>query len=83
MSASIIQVVSTNLTIRFEQINVSVLRILKHSDGTSHRHIIHLPRDGMKSADPLELRQLKMQGWTTRIDSLGSETTSMGLPALH
>jgi hypothetical protein len=27
----------------------------------------------MKSADPLELRQLKIQGWKTKIDSLGSE----------
>jgi hypothetical protein len=49
MSASIIQVVYTNLTIRFEQISVSVLRILKHSFGSSHRHIIHLPQIHLNS----------------------------------
>jgi hypothetical protein len=59
MSVSTIQFVSTNLKNRFEQMGVSVCA-LKRSDGSRDRRRILLPRNGTKSVDPLELRQLKM-----------------------
>jgi hypothetical protein len=82
MRASIIQVVPTNLTNRFEQIGVSA-RVLKRSDGSWHRRRIPLPWNGAKSVDPLELGQLKMQRWTAKVDSirsrLGSENEFDGI----
>jgi hypothetical protein len=84
MSASIIQFVSTDLTNRFEQISVSV-RVLKRGDGSRHRRRNSLSRNGTRSVDPLELRQLEMQGWTTKVNSiaarLGSENEFDGVPS--
>jgi hypothetical protein len=75
-ASSTIQFVSTNLTNRLEQIGVSV-RVLKRSDGTSrHRRRIPLPRNGTKSVDSLELRQLEMQGQATKVDSIGAKLGS-------
>jgi hypothetical protein len=59
MSASIIQIVSTNLTNRFEQIGVSV-RVLS-SATVADTNAGPAPRIGTKGVDPLDLRQLKMQ----------------------
>jgi hypothetical protein len=85
MSASIIQFVSTNLTNRLEQICVVSIRVLECSDGSRHRFRTALPRKGSKSVDPRELRQLKMQGWTTKVNCIGArlgmENNSMGSPA--
>jgi hypothetical protein len=75
MSASIVQLISSNLANSFEQIGVSV-RVLERSDGSRHRRRIPLPRNGAKSVDPFELRQLKMQRWATKVDSIGARLGS-------
>jgi hypothetical protein len=75
MSASIVQFISSNLTNRFEQIGVSV-RVLERSDGSRNRRRIPFPRNGAKSVNPFELRQLKMQRWATTVDSIGARLGS-------
>jgi hypothetical protein len=60
MGASTILFVSTNLTNRFEQMGVG-LYVLKRSEARRHKRRIPLPRNGTKSVDLLELRQLKLQ----------------------
>jgi hypothetical protein len=75
MSASTIQFVSTNLT------NLCQLHVLKRSDSRRHKRKILFHRNGAKSVDLLDLRQLKIQGWTTKVDRarLGSENEFNGV----
>jgi hypothetical protein len=59
VGVSTILFVSTNLTNRLEQMGVSAY-VLKRSEASTHRRRIPLTRNGTKSVDLLELKQLRL-----------------------
>jgi hypothetical protein len=74
MSASIIQFVSTNLTNHFEQIGVDAH--VPSAATVADTNAEPPPPKRYKRVDPLELRQLKMLRWTTKVDSIGARLES-------